>query len=91
MSPRILDNLGIIFNAEKVYSDYAATLGISADRLSDFGKKQALLNVVMEKGKVVETAAAADIFRSPQHPYTRKLMQATPRIGTAPALSIPLI
>ena len=37
--------------------------------------------VVMEKGKVVETADAATIFSSPQHPYTRKLMQATPRIG----------
>lgn len=37
--------------------------------------------VVMEKGKVVETASAADIFRNPQHPYTRKLMKATPRVG----------
>ena len=37
--------------------------------------------VVMEKGRVVETAEAGAIFRAPQHPYTRKLMQATPRIG----------
>ncbi|WP_186417205.1 ABC transporter ATP-binding protein [Bosea sp. CS1GBMeth4] len=37
--------------------------------------------VVMEKGSVVETAAAAEIFRNPQHPYTRRLMQATPRVG----------
>jgi len=37
--------------------------------------------IVMEKGKVVETASAADIFRNPQHPYTRKLMKATPRVG----------
>jgi peptide/nickel transport system ATP-binding protein len=37
--------------------------------------------VVMEKGRVVETALAADIFRAPQHPYTRRLMQATPRVG----------
>ncbi len=37
--------------------------------------------VVMEKGRVVETADAATIFRNPQHPYTRKLMQATPRLG----------
>jgi peptide/nickel transport system ATP-binding protein len=37
--------------------------------------------VVMEKGCVVETAEAGEIFRNPQHPYTRKLMQATPRIG----------
>ena len=35
--------------------------------------------VVMEQGKVVETAAATAIFRAPQHPYTRRLMRATPR------------
>ncbi len=37
--------------------------------------------VVMEKGQVVETAAAADVFANPVHPYTRKLMRATPRLG----------
>ncbi len=37
--------------------------------------------VVMEKGRVVETAKSSDIFASPQHPYTRKLMRATPRLG----------
>jgi peptide/nickel transport system ATP-binding protein len=39
--------------------------------------------VVMEKGKVVETAMSADIFANPQHAYTRKLMRATPRIGVS--------
>ena len=39
--------------------------------------------VVMEKGRVVETAASADIFARPGHPYTRKLMRATPRIGVS--------
>ncbi|MGJ4948488.1 dipeptide ABC transporter ATP-binding protein [Bradyrhizobium sp. HKCCYLS20291] len=39
--------------------------------------------VVMEKGRVVETAKAADIFANPQHPYTRKLMRATPRLGVS--------
>ncbi|WP_298886715.1 ABC transporter ATP-binding protein [uncultured Bradyrhizobium sp.] len=39
--------------------------------------------VVMEKGRVVETARAADIFASPQHPYTKKLMRATPRLGVS--------
>jgi peptide/nickel transport system ATP-binding protein len=37
--------------------------------------------VVMEKGKVVETASASDIFKAPQHAYTRRLMRATPRAG----------
>jgi peptide/nickel transport system ATP-binding protein len=37
--------------------------------------------VVMEKGRVVETADAKSIFRTPAHPYTRRLMRATPRPG----------
>lgn len=37
--------------------------------------------VVMEKGEVVETAPAERIFRAPSHPYTRRLMRATPRTG----------
>ncbi|MGL4558412.1 MAG: ATP-binding cassette domain-containing protein, partial [Afipia sp.] len=39
--------------------------------------------VVMEKGNVVETALSKDIFAKPEHPYTRKLMQATPRLGVS--------
>ena len=37
--------------------------------------------VVMEKGSVVESAASKTIFTAPSHPYTRKLMRATPRPG----------
>src|SRR6201996_3862201 len=37
--------------------------------------------IVMEKGRVVETAKSADIFANPQHAYTKKLMRATPRLG----------
>jgi peptide/nickel transport system ATP-binding protein len=39
--------------------------------------------VVMEKGRVVETAKSADIFARPEHAYTKKLMRATPRIGVS--------
>src|SRR5262249_37393257 len=39
--------------------------------------------VVMEKGRVVETAASRAIFTAPAHPYTRKLMRATPRPGVS--------
>jgi peptide/nickel transport system ATP-binding protein len=39
--------------------------------------------VVMEKGRVVETAKSADIFAKPEHPYTKKLMRATPRLGVS--------
>jgi peptide/nickel transport system ATP-binding protein len=37
--------------------------------------------VVMEKGYVVESASSQAIFTAPVHPYTRKLMRATPRPG----------
>jgi peptide/nickel transport system ATP-binding protein len=39
--------------------------------------------VVMEKGRVVETALSSDIFARPEHAYTRKLMRATPRVGVS--------
>src|SRR5882724_5387742 len=39
--------------------------------------------VVMEKGHVVETALSRAIFTAPSHPYTRKLMRATPRPGAS--------
>ena len=37
--------------------------------------------IVMEKGRVVETAPSSQIFRAPDHGYTRRLMRATPRPG----------
>jgi peptide/nickel transport system ATP-binding protein len=39
--------------------------------------------VVMEKGNVVETAKSQAIFSAPKHPYTRKLVRATPRLGVS--------
>jgi peptide/nickel transport system ATP-binding protein len=39
--------------------------------------------VVMEKGHVVETAVAEMVFKQPSHPYTRKLMRSTPRLGVS--------
>jgi peptide/nickel transport system ATP-binding protein len=37
--------------------------------------------VVMRDGQVVETAAVAELFRAPAHPYTRELLAALPRLG----------
>jgi peptide/nickel transport system ATP-binding protein len=37
--------------------------------------------VIMERGCIVEDAPASDIFTRPQHPYTQRLMRATPRPG----------
>ena len=40
--------------------------------------------VVMYAGRVVEEAAAAELFAAPLHPYTQGLLSATPRLETAP-------
>ncbi len=38
---------------------------------------------VMKDGEIVETGASAGLFAAPRHPYTRKLVDATPRPGVA--------
>ena len=38
--------------------------------------------VVMYQGQVVEQGPVDQIFHDPQHPYTRKLISAVPRIGS---------
>ncbi|KQV65221.1 ABC transporter ATP-binding protein [Rhizobium sp. Root1220] len=38
--------------------------------------------VVMWKGKKVEESPVAEIFANPQHPYTRTLLAAVPRLGS---------
>lgn len=58
--------------------------------------------LVMYAGKVVESALVDELFENPKHPYTKRLLQAIPRLnsqsdqplipidGTPPDLSLPL-
>jgi len=39
--------------------------------------------VVMYAGRKVEEATAAELFANPQHPYTRGLLGAVPRLGSS--------
>ncbi len=45
---------------------------------------------VMKDGQIVETGPAAVLFADPQHPYTRKLVDATPRRGAGLRDLLPL-
>jgi hypothetical protein len=47
----ILDNLGIIVRVGVAYDRYAASVGTTADALTDFEKKQAFQNAVIEAGQ----------------------------------------
>jgi peptide/nickel transport system ATP-binding protein len=40
--------------------------------------------VVMNTGRIVETGNAAEVYRNPQHPYTKKLIDAAPGKGEMP-------
>lgn len=47
-SPLILDNLGYIFDANELYTSWAATLGKTAEQLTKAEKTAALLNMVVK-------------------------------------------
>jgi peptide/nickel transport system ATP-binding protein len=36
----------------------------------------------MQHGKLVESAPTLELFRSPQHPYTRRLLASAPTMHT---------
>jgi hypothetical protein len=57
MSPLILDNLGIVIDAEKRYQEYAKAHGVAASAIDSTTKRQILLNAVLEDGNRQITAA----------------------------------
>jgi peptide/nickel transport system ATP-binding protein len=48
-------------------------MGVVADLADDV--------VVMRSGEIVESAAAPELFARPQHPYTRQLLDAVPKLS----------
>jgi len=70
--------------------DLQARLGMALLLIShDLGvvRKMAKQVCVMQAGRIVEAAAVEDLFRAPQHPYTRMLLAAQPRGRKTPVAS----
>lgn len=44
-------------------------------------KKYATKIAVMKEGQIVETGTKEKVFKSPQHPYTKRLLQAIPKLN----------
>jgi hypothetical protein len=68
--------------------DLRATLGLSLIFISHNLAAVRYVSTdvaVMYLGRIVETASAGDLFATPQHPYTRQLLTAVPRVGDRPA------
>lgn len=48
-----LEDLGIVVDANQAIRDYAKSLGVSVDALTDVAKKQAVANAALDKSKIV--------------------------------------
>jgi len=57
MSPLILDNLGIVVDAEARFAEYAASIGKTSEALSAAEKRQVLFNSVLREGNAQMEAA----------------------------------
>ena len=89
-SPKLLiadePTTGLDVTTQAVIMDLIAELGAAQGMSTvlithDLGMAAEYCNriVVMHAGHVVETAPTAELFRNPRHPYTARLIAATPR------------
>lgn len=61
LNQRQLKNAGIILDTEKVYRDYANTIGVTAKELTLAEQQTALMNAALEKGKTVFQGVNSDV------------------------------
>lgn len=62
MSPEILNNIGVVVDAQTAYAVYAQSIGVTVDQLNEQQKMQALVNAVLAAtpDAAVRTAQIAD-------------------------------
>lgn len=60
LSPLILDNLGIVLDADKTYGDFAKSIGKTADALTDAEKRMALLERLKSETSDFDSDAVLD-------------------------------
>jgi prefoldin subunit 5 len=70
-SPLILDNLGIVVDANQVYGDFAASIGVSTEALTKQQRTIALTKAVVEGA-----SGAIEDFSSKQDDLTRNINRA---------------
>jgi len=80
LSPLILDNLGIILDADVTYAKYAKTIGKTADSLTDMEKRQALLNRLKDEMKSVGEVPMDD--KTSWEKLAASIDNATASLGT---------
>jgi hypothetical protein len=60
LSPLILDNLGIVLDADKTYGDFAKSIGRTADSLTDAEKRMALLERLKDEVQDFDSSEVMD-------------------------------
>lgn len=80
LSPLILDNLGIVIDAENTYKAYADTIGKTADTLTDFEKRQAILNRLRNDVKDFDSSMVLDAASAWER-FSSSISDATVRMG----------
>jgi len=65
LEPEILDELGIMVRLDDATEKYAATLGVAADDLTQFERRMAFTNAIIEQGEAKFGALSASVASNP--------------------------
>jgi len=80
--------LGVVKGLEKLREQGEVTQIIVTHNLAMAGALADRIGVMCE-GELVELGEASEIVNSPKHPYTKRLMEAVPRLRRQPGTSYP--